>query len=153
MPVFLMYASSSKGTATNFTIFFQEGITLLLLNLHNQMEYGVTVRNDEELHVNGVKTDKRKSCFTNHGEKIASLVGEGELIGSQSREEYHLTPQGGDLRSRKMLLNGKPLELTEDGNIPELKPQLIVDSSSPLSIPPLSIAFISFPNFKAQACA
>lgn len=130
--------------------FFQEGMTLLLLNLHNQMEYGVTVINDEEPRVSGVKPDKRNSCFRNHVEKITSLVDE-ELIGSQSREEYHLIPQGGDLRSRKMLLNGKPLELTEDGNIPELKP-LIVDSSSPLSIPPLSIAFISFPNFKAQAC-
>nr|ABK93116.1 unknown [Populus trichocarpa] len=51
-----------------------------------------------------------------------------------------------------MVLNGIPLELTEDENIPSLDP-VRLDVNSPLYINPLSISFIVFPNFDAPACA
>jgi len=50
-----------------------------------------------------------------------------------------------------MLLNGNPLELTNDGNIPALNP-VSVPVNSPISVAPLSIAFVVFPNFEARAC-
>lgn len=51
------------------------------------------------------------------------------------REEYHLTPQGGNIQSRVVLLNGKPLQLTGDGQIPEMSP-LIADTAAPLHVAP-----------------
>nr|KYP36192.1 Heparanase-like protein 2 [Cajanus cajan] len=41
-----------------------------------------------------------------------------------TREEYHLTPKDGNIRSDVVLLNGTPLQLTESLDIPETKPQL-----------------------------
>ena len=67
------------------------------------------------------------------------------------REEYHLTPKDGNLRSQTMLLNGIPLTLTDNGNIPSLEP-VRLSLNSPIFINPLSIAFIGFPNFDAPAC-
>ncbi|RZS12810.1 hypothetical protein BHM03_00044311 [Ensete ventricosum] len=68
------------------------------------------------------------------------------------REEYHLTAQGGDLRSSEMLLNGKLLKLTPSFEIPPMEPS-IASAGAPLRIAPLSIAFVRFKDFKAPACA
>jgi heparanase 1 len=50
------------------------------------------------------------------------FLGSGAKIqtGIQKREEYHLSAKDGDPFARTILLNGVPLELTEDGNIPPL---------------------------------
>lgn len=67
-----------------------------------------------------------------------------------TREEYHLTPQDGDLHSRTCLLNGVPLEVTAQGEIPALVPKMM-SSTRPVSMEPLSIAFISIP-IQIPAC-
>ncbi|KAJ8760868.1 hypothetical protein K2173_021906 [Erythroxylum novogranatense] len=69
-----------------------------------------------------------------------------------SREEYHLTPQGGNIQSDVVLLNGTPLKLTPSLEIPELKPKL-VDPSSPIVIARYSIVFVTIRDYKAPACA
>lgn len=80
------------------------------------------------------------------GRSLASVLEKGQ------REEYHLTPQDGNIQSSVMLLNGQPLNLTCSGDIPEMDP-FSADAAAPLHIAPHSIAFISFEDFKAPACA
>jgi heparanase 1 len=70
----------------------------------------------------------------------------------QMREEYHLTPKDGNIQSDVVLLNGIPLKLTENLDIPELKP-IFVSSSSPIIVGPDSIVFVHLKDFNAPACA
>ncbi|KAF5195620.1 heparanase-like protein [Thalictrum thalictroides] len=82
--------------------------------------------------------------------KSAPLIDRKTSDVTAQREEYHLSPDG-HLRSQRMLLNGKPLQLTKAGDIPTLDP-VFSDVTSPISIAPLSIAFIVLPQFVAPAC-
>jgi len=68
-----------------------------------------------------------------------------------SREEYHLTPQGGNIHSQVMLLNGNVLSVNSDGDIPPLKP-LYVSSSKPIRVSPFSIVFSHIPDAVVPAC-
>lgn len=106
----------------------QTGITLLLINLSNTTTFHITVRDDVNLVPIEVSAE------------------------SPQREEYKLRPEDGNLVSQTMLLNGRPLELTEDGDIPPLQPT-IVDGNKPIAIDPLSIAFFTLEDFQAPACA
>lgn len=55
------------------------------------------------------------------------------------------TPEDGSIR-----LNGKVLELTADGAIPELKP--VAEKAGQLTFPPASITFLSIPRAANQSC-
>ena len=92
-----------------------------------------------------------RDSFSHSLKKTFSWVGVKASDEALFREEYHLTPKDGYLQSRTMVLNGIPLELTGTGDIPRLDP-VHVNVKSPISISPLSIAFIVFPNFEAPAC-
>lgn len=84
-----------------------------------------------------------------------SLTSEELLVVQASgatREEYHLLPEGGDIQSQVMLLNGRALTTDADGNIPRMEP-IIVDAAQHLSIVPLSIVFAHMPNYYAPACS
>lgn len=83
--------------------------------------------------------------------KSVKWVGSKASDEALTRKEYHLTPEDGDIQSRTMLLNGLPIKLTEDGNIPPLEP-VLVDVRTPVYVSPLSMAFVVFPNFDAPAC-
>ncbi|KAJ9535247.1 hypothetical protein OSB04_un001661 [Centaurea solstitialis] len=134
------YAHCSKGKA---------GITLLLINLSNQTEFQLKVHNI--LNLNLPTTKPKTGTFSHRIKSTFSWVGSKSTDEKLSREEYHLTPQDGNIRSKTMLLNGVPLELTEAGDIPDLKPA-IVDVNSPICIAPLTIKFIQFPNFDDYGC-
>ncbi|CAN1839774.1 Heparanase-like protein 1 [Linum perenne] len=121
-PYLRYYAHCSKGR--------QQGITVLLINLSNSTRF--------------IVNDRLK--------KSVSWIGSEATDGSLLREEYHLSPKDGNLRSKIMLLNGNPLQLTEKGDIPKLEP-MRYRLSSPLYISSSSISFIVLPNFGAQACA
>lgn len=127
-------------------------MTLLLINLRNGTKFIVGTQSSvQNLHVEEQSVDGGSILI--HGlKKTVSFVGKGSSDAPLFREEYHLTPQGGYLQSQTMLLNGSPLELTQDGGIPPLKPNL-VRADSLVSVSPLSIAFIVYPNFDARACA
>lgn len=126
------------------------GIALLVINLSKSTEFAVSVRNDINVDLDDEVVGNDDS-FVRDLKRTVSWVGRKASEESEEREEYHLTAKDGNHLSRTMLLNGKPLQLTEDGNIPVLSP-VSVPVSSPISVAPLSIAFVVFPNFEARAC-
>ncbi|KAJ8752719.1 hypothetical protein K2173_007029 [Erythroxylum novogranatense] len=138
-PFLRSYAHCSKG---------RPGIALLLINLSNQTNYIISIQNDWNLLVR----KNFETPFMRGLKRSVSWVGSEASDETLTREEYHLTPQEGHLQSQTMVLNGIPLELTEDGNIPQLDP-VHVEVKSPIYINSLSISFIVFPNFDAPACA
>ncbi|KAM0032992.1 putative glycosidase [Helianthus debilis subsp. tardiflorus] len=138
------YAHCSKG---------KPGITLLLINLSNRTHFTLSVHNilNINLHTIQYKTLKKKSPFAHDLKTAVSWVGSKSTDENLSREEYHLTARHGNIQSKTMLLNGVPLEVTRNGDIPSLKPTM-VKVDSPISIAPLSIKFLQFPNFDAPGC-
>ncbi|XP_063937738.1 heparanase-like protein 1 isoform X2 [Daucus carota subsp. sativus] len=137
------YAHCSKERA---------GVTLLLINLSNQTSFKTSVQNTaSRIVVTIEEISKRKKTFVHHLKEAVSWIGVKASDVYIYREEYNLTPQNGDIRSKIMLLNGDPLILTSDGDIPSLAP-VHVNTSSPLSVDPLSIKFIVLPNFIAPGC-
>ncbi|KAI5416624.1 heparanase-like protein 1 [Lathyrus oleraceus] len=143
-PFFRTYAHCSKG---------RDGVTLLLINLSNQTNFILNVHDRANASNGGndakssIQTD---NSFFNHLKKAFAWVGtKGSDV--TFREEYHLTSKNDYLRSKTMLLNGNPLKLTDDGEIPRLDPALN-SVHSPIYVAPLSIVFIVYPNFDAPAC-
>ncbi|PKA46932.1 Heparanase-like protein 2 [Apostasia shenzhenica] len=128
------------------------GVTLLLINLSESSVFRVWVRNDLNVDLAEGGGIERDSSFMHGLKQTVSWVGAKASDGSQTREEYHLTAKDGRHLSRIMLLNGTPLQLNEDDEIPELSP-LLVAVNSPLVLDPVSIAFVVFPSFEARACA
>ncbi|XP_060205002.1 heparanase-like protein 1 [Lycium barbarum] len=123
------------------------GVTLLLINLSNQIHYGVNIQSSA-----GEKKNPTKKSFVHGLKESVSWLGSRSSDVTLLREEYHLTPEGGSIKSRRMLLNGKLLQLTERGDIPSLSP-VLKSLKSPISIAPLSIKFIVFPNFNSPSCS
>ncbi|XP_027331645.1 heparanase-like protein 1 [Abrus precatorius] len=144
-PSLRIYAHCSKG---------RDGITSLVINLSNQTHFTLTVHDRDPVSNGGnenAKGIRTENSFFSHLKRAVSWVGtKGSDV--TFREEYHLTPKDHHLRSQTMLLNGIPLKLTNDGEIPTLDP-VHTNVHSPIYIAPLSIAFIVFPNFDAPACA
>ncbi|KAH0690578.1 hypothetical protein KY289_017936 [Solanum tuberosum] len=129
------------------------GVTLLLINLSTQIQYKVNIHSTAETSLQvGEKKVHNKKSFARSIKESVSWVGTKSSDVTLSREEYHLTPEGGNIKSRTMLLNGKLLRLTETGDIPSLSPAL-ANLNSPISIEPLSIKFIVFPNFNSPSCS
>lgn len=142
-PFLRTYAHCSKG---------RPGVTLLLINLSNQTEFILNVENGlSSLHALR-NTIHRQSSVIRGVKRAVSWVGQKTSDGPIYREEYHLTPANGRLRSKTMLLNGTPLELTKDGDIPKLEPAFSNENSA-VSITPRTIKFVVLPNFDAPACS
>nr|KYP55466.1 Heparanase-like protein 1 [Cajanus cajan] len=144
-PSLRTYAHCSKG---------RDGITLLLINLSNQTHFTLMVHDRVPVSNGGnenAKSIHKENSFFSHLKSAFSWIGtKGSDV--TFREEYHLTPKDGYLKSQTMLLNGIPLELTNDGEIPTLNP-VLNSVHSPIYLDPLSIAFIVLPNFESQVCA
>ncbi|XVF43098.1 hypothetical protein PTKIN_Ptkin02bG0012900 [Pterospermum kingtungense] len=115
------------------------GISLLFINLSKDRTSNVTLLNDQ-------KTVRRNL-------KSRVVVRPNiEFKGYQNREEYHLTPLDGDIQSNFVLLNDVPLNPLDSVDIPAMDPKL-VDASSPISVAPHSIVFVTIRDFNALACA
>ncbi|XP_073035826.1 heparanase-like protein 2 [Primulina eburnea] len=137
------YAHCSKERA---------GITVLLINLSNQTVYNIEIESSNSSELPGkVQTGSTKRTFVHGLKESVSWIGRKAADVKLVREEYHLTPENGDLRSKTMMLNDQPLQLTEKSDIPSLVP-IFRDLISPLTIAPLSIKFVVFPNFNAPSC-
>ncbi|KAH0861338.1 hypothetical protein HID58_089599, partial [Brassica napus] len=141
-PQLRVYAHCSKG---------REGVTLLLINLSNQSDFTVSVSNGVNMALNVESKPKKKSLLDTL-KKPFSWIGNKASDGYLNREEYHLTPENGELRSKTMVLNGKPLKPTETGDIPNLEP-VIRGVNSPVCVSSLSMSFIVLPSFDASACS
>ncbi|GJN35288.1 hypothetical protein PR202_gb24041 [Eleusine coracana subsp. coracana] len=127
------------------------GVALLLLNLHRSMGFMISVRNDLNVDLAEGQGIRRDNAFVHGLKRTVSWVGSKASDGLEKREEYHLSAKDRNPFARTMLLNGAPLELTEDGDIPQLNP-VQVSVNSPIYVAPLSIAFVVFPDFEAEAC-
>ncbi|KAJ4883243.1 Heparanase-like protein 1 [Raphanus sativus] len=141
-PQLRVYAHCSKG---------REGVTLLLINLSNQSDFTVSVSNGVNVALNVESKPKKKSLLDTLKKPFA-WIGNKASDGYLNREEYHLTPEKGELRSKTMVLNGKPLKPTETGDIPNLEP-VIRGVNSPVSVSSLSMSFVVLPSFDASACS
>ncbi|KAG0458470.1 hypothetical protein HPP92_023627 [Vanilla planifolia] len=109
----------------------QEGVTILLINMSNSTGFDVSITDD----LNMYPTQYSSTSTPSGGQ----------------REEYHLTPKDGNIQSKVMLLNGEPLMLTTSGDVPQMNP-ISSNSSAPLRIAPLSIAFARIKDFIAPTC-
>ncbi|XP_062170245.1 heparanase-like protein 1 [Alnus glutinosa] len=135
-PYLRPYAHCSKGRA---------GITLLLINLSNQIDFLINVYNHTNIKLKENEKRRGESPFMRC---LKAKVGsDGESL---MREEYHLSPEDGNLRSQTSLLNGNPLNVS-NGELPRLDP-VFREEHAPIKVAPLSIAFIVIPNFEAPAC-
>lgn len=146
------HLANACSSLNSFIVIFllQAGITLLLINLSNQTDFIISVRNSLTMRLHVEKKVQRESLLMRSLKRSVSWVG-NEASEGATREEYHLTPKDGYLQSETMVLNGIPLELTENGDIPRLDP-VHNNVNSPIYINPLSISFIVFPNFDAPSC-
>ncbi|KAL1551106.1 heparanase [Salvia divinorum] len=124
-PYLRAYAHCSKKT----------GISVLLINMSNSTKFEVSVVNDLNLY------PQEWESMNENGDE-----GLGE------REEYHLTPENGNILSDVVLLNGTPLKLTESDDIPAIDPK-VVDAALPIAVAPDSIVFATLRGFRAPACA
>ncbi|KAK5805265.1 hypothetical protein PVK06_032918 [Gossypium arboreum] len=144
-PFLRSYAHCSKGRI---------GVTLLVINLSDQTKIITDVQNGMNNNIK-LATEQQNISRKSFSWCLKNTASGAEIKASSDkysyREEYHLTPKNGYLQTRTMVLNGIPLELTSTGNIPRLDP-IRVNVKSPISISPLSIAFIVFPDFVAPAC-
>jgi heparanase 1 len=140
-PQLRVYAHCSKGRA---------GVTLLLINLSNQSDFTVSVSNGINVVLNA--ESRKKKSLLDTLKRPFSWIGSKASDGYLNREEYHLTPENGVLRSKTMVLNGKSLKPTATGDIPSLEP-VLRSVNSPLNVLPLSMSFIVLPNFDASACS
>ncbi|KAG6527149.1 hypothetical protein ZIOFF_009242 [Zingiber officinale] len=129
----------------------KSGITLLLINLSTSIKFSVTVRNDLNVLLAEGGGIQWGNAFIRTLKRTVSWIGRKASDESVHREEYHLTGADGNCLSQTVLLNGNPLELV-DGEIPQLVP-VYAPANSPVKVDPLSIAFVVFPNFEAQACS
>ncbi|KAJ0980198.1 hypothetical protein J5N97_008453 [Dioscorea zingiberensis] len=127
------------------------GVSVLLINLSKSTWFSVTVRNDINVNIAEGGGIHKDGNFIHGLKRSVSWVGRKILDGSAKREEYHLTGKDSNPLSQTVLLNGTPLELNRDGDIPSLHP-ILVAGDSPVSVAPLSIAFVVFPNFEAHVC-
>ncbi|XP_050205810.1 heparanase-like protein 3 [Mercurialis annua] len=126
------------------------GITLLLINLdkNTTVQVQVTLNNKGASHHNH-RHHKHRS-FISHRSNKTRVIQLPEGAAASTRDEYHLTAKDGDLQSRRMLLNGKILNLNSDGDIPTLDP-MHVNSSEPITVAPFSIVFVHLP-YLLPAC-
>lgn len=76
---------------------------------------------------------------------------EGVVHGNIQREEYHLTPENGDIHSQSVRLNGEVISVDSFGIIPELHP-VRVNVKFPIIVAPFSVVFVHIPTLKLQAC-
>ena len=79
---------------------------------------------------------------------------EPPLAGGGRLQEFALSPgNGGDLRSRSVLLNGEELRLGPGGAMPRLEPKERTEAGSHLALKAFQIAFWNFPDVVTPACS
>lgn len=127
------------------------GVTFLFLNLSKSNKFLISVKNILNQNIGGKEMKYGKYTSNDPVKKFMSWVGTNASNSGNLRYEYHLTPQDGNVRSQVVLLNGKSLVITGSGDIPSLEP-VPVYLHLPITIAPLSIAFVTLPNFEAPAC-
>ncbi|KAH9602626.1 hypothetical protein KSS87_005111 [Heliosperma pusillum] len=120
------------ATSHNGSPYLRPGVSVLIINMSNSTTFNISLANDLNFFPEPRITNKD--------------------VEMQQREEYHLTPEGGNIQSQVMLLNGEILRLNESFDIPEMKPKF-VNSTSPIVVAAHSFVFATIRNFQAPVCA
>jgi heparanase 1 len=88
-----------------------------------------------------------------------SLDASGRNLLSSSRREEYIFSSASDstvetdiLISKKVKLNGQPLEVSEDFNIPALKPSIVQHPQPSMVMQPLTYGFVVFPHAGVSIC-
>ncbi|KAI4376881.1 hypothetical protein MLD38_014589 [Melastoma candidum] len=123
------------------------GITLLLINLDGNSTIEVQVSTAEYTRSDELSLQQHSQT----GGTDFAKMSRRHSSHASTREEYHLTPDGGDLHSQTMLLNGKILQVDRSGKIPQMDP-VKVRESDPISVAPYSIVFARIANQNISAC-
>ncbi|CAD6340054.1 unnamed protein product [Miscanthus lutarioriparius] len=128
------------------------GITLLLINLsgNTTTQVSVTTQGAVAAHKHGARKHVGGRKFRHVHAPSFTVV--DDAAAGAVRDEYHLTPKDGNLRSQVMLLNGKALATDAAGNIPTLE-AVSVDAAQPIAVAPYSIVFARISHFNAPACS
>lgn len=148
LPYINCYTCTSNSkiitTLMNY-VTFQNGVTMLLINLDNSTTVLITPA------FNNPSSQQGKRGFQYKRSKLTQVSPGDQMYNTQTREEYHLTAKDGNLHSQTMLLNGNALTLTSSGDIPMFIP-VIVNSSEPITVAPYSIVFVHLPDVDLPAC-
>ncbi|KAL3679607.1 hypothetical protein R1sor_022563 [Riccia sorocarpa] len=130
----------------------QGGLTLLILNYSN------VTRHHLDLSLLGYPADSSPSSFNQlltekkfQDDKIHLLSSDGASSGD-FRLEYHMSALNRNVSSSVVLLNGQPLLMTPSGELPTLA-LVEVNSTSPISVEPLTYAYVVIQNANVPACA
>ncbi|CAG9767235.1 unnamed protein product [Ceutorhynchus assimilis] len=83
-----------------------------------------------------------------NSEASFSLAG---LTANNQVSSYELTPENGDLYTKTVLLNGAPLSLSKDLNLPDFNAK-IVEFAEAYSVPAYSLGFWVFFDTNVKAC-
>ncbi|KAL2621503.1 hypothetical protein R1flu_001708 [Riccia fluitans] len=130
----------------------QSGVTLLVLNYSN------STRQRLDLSLVGYSADHNRSpsnfqaLITSRKCEEDECLTSNEASSEDVRLEYHMSPANNSLTSRTVLLNGQPLLVTPSGDIPTLSP-VKVNMNSPISLAPLTYAYVVIPGANPPACA
>uniref|UniRef100_A0A0D6R636 Beta-glucuronidase C-terminal domain-containing protein n=1 Tax=Araucaria cunninghamii TaxID=56994 RepID=A0A0D6R636_ARACU len=127
------------------------GITLLLINLSNDTRINVSLSSYGSI-THYKESQSGKESFVHMLKRVFAWAGSKTSDVKDYRMEYHLTAKDGNLHGQTMLLNGKMLKLTENEDIPSLDPRM-VDATLPISVDPVSIAFVTVPGMDIPACS
>ncbi|CAN1313952.1 Heparanase-like protein 2 [Linum perenne] len=127
----------------------KSGVTLLLINMSKTLTFHIQITDDLENHHKPSDT----SHFREEREEyhLTPEAMDSSTTLTEDREEYHLTPEGGNIQSDVVHLNGVPLKLESNGELPKMDPKL-VPASSPVTVAPHSFVYVNIKDFKAPAC-
>ncbi|KAL3691381.1 hypothetical protein R1sor_005032 [Riccia sorocarpa] len=126
------------------------GLALLVLNYSNSTRHHLNL----DLLPSSSGSESRKLASWSEqcqGDECRTLRTEASAS-KDVRLEYHMSALNGNVTSRIVELNGRPLILTPSGELPTLSPRE-VNSESPISLAPLTYAYVVIPGANAPACA
>ncbi|XP_051115611.1 heparanase-like protein 2 [Andrographis paniculata] len=131
----------------------RDGVAILLINLNKKTTYYVDISSLNNIEPSIIEQKGvEKGSFSHVIKRSILWIGNKVPVDDLYREEYHLTPSGGNLQSRTVLLNGRPLRPNQqNGAIPDLAP-VLKDIKSRVKIDPLSIKFVVHPYIDAPGC-
>ncbi|KAL3683795.1 hypothetical protein R1sor_001817 [Riccia sorocarpa] len=115
------------------------GLTLLVLNYSNSTRHHLNLSLLSNL-------ADESHYITKH------LLAFSEASSEDMRLEYHMSAPNSNMSSDVVLLNGQLLLVTASGELPTLAP-VKVNSASPISLEPLTYAYVVIPNANVPACS
>jgi hypothetical protein len=116
------------------------GVTMIFTNPTGN-DFTVTLNGATGLHIDFIMTSTSAAYF-NHIDRVKS----GKLL----RDEVLAPPE--TLAADEVYLNGALMSVDANGNLPSY-PISGQESNNPITLPPYSYGFITFPNIQVSGCS